>query len=115
MDFTLKFQSGLVAECKTSYAEFVGNRLRIEGETGNIHMEPAFSYGGLMMGVQHKGERPQTFTPKPADQFATEIEDFARCVIEGRPTRTPGEEGMQDMKIIEALYKSGADQRPVKL
>jgi predicted dehydrogenase len=115
MDFTLTFASGAIADCKTSYREFVGNRLRVEGETGSIHMEPAFSYGGLMMGVQHGKDRPETFTPKPADQFATEIEDFSRCIIEGKPTRTPGEEGWRDMKIIEALYRSAADKKAVKL
>ena len=115
MDFTLTFPSGAVAQCKTSYREYVGNRLRIEGETDTIHMEPAFSYGGLMMGIQHGGARPETFTPKPADQFATEIDDFSRCIIENKPTRTPGEEGQRDMKIIEALYKSAAEKTPVKL
>jgi predicted dehydrogenase len=115
MDFTLTFPSGAVANCKTSYREFVGNRLRIEGETGSIHMEPAFSYGGLMMGVKHGDNRPETFTPKPADQFAAEIEEFSRCIIEGKPTRTPGEEGMRDCAIMEALYASAAQKKPITL
>ena len=115
MDFSLTFPSGIVAQCKTSYREFSGNRLRIEGENGNIHMEPAFSYGGIMLGVQHPGKSPETFKAKPADQFATEIDDFSRCIIEGRAPRTPGEEGMQDLKIIEALYRSAADKKPVKI
>jgi predicted dehydrogenase len=115
MDFSLTFPNGVVAECKTSYRDFVGNRLRIEGENGNIHLEPAFSYGGIMMGVQHPGQRPETISPKVGDQFAAEIEDFSRCIIEGRAPKTPGEEGWRDMKIIEALYHSAADKKPVKL
>jgi predicted dehydrogenase len=115
MDFTLKFPSGIVAECKTAYDHFAGNRLRIEGEKGSIHMEPAFSYGGLMLGVKYGDDRPKTFTPAPADQFATEIDDFSRCIIENKPTRTPGEEGLRDVAIMEALYRSAAGKKPVKL
>ena len=105
----------MIAKCKTSYREFVGNRLRIDCESGNLHMEPAFSYGGLMLGVQHGGQPPYRFTPKPADQFATEIDDFSQCILEGKPTRTPGEEGWRDMKIIEALYQSASEKKAIKM
>jgi predicted dehydrogenase len=115
MDFMLKFPSGAVAECKTAYDKFAGNRLRIEGEKGSLHMEPAFSYGGLMLGIKYGEDQPKQFTPPPADQFATEIEDFSRCIIEKKPTRTPGEEGMRDCAIMEALYRSAAEKKPVKL
>jgi predicted dehydrogenase len=40
---------------------------------------------------------------------------MAECVITGRRPRTPGEEGLQDHNIMEAIYKSAADNRPVKL
>jgi predicted dehydrogenase len=48
------------------------------------------------------------------DQFAAEMDDFAICVRDGKPTRVPGEEGLRDVRIIEALYKSAATGRDVK-
>ena len=110
MDFTLNFPSGAVAHCKTSYRGYVGNRLRIECETGIVQMSPAFSYGGLALGIQHGNDRPQLITPPGVgDQFAAEIDDFSRCILENKPPRTPGEEGLRDLKIMEAFYQSAAN------
>ena len=49
------------------------------------------------------------------DQFAAEMDDFAACVRDGKPTRVPGEEGLRDVRIIDALYRSAATGRDVKL
>jgi predicted dehydrogenase len=49
------------------------------------------------------------------NQFATEIDHMAECVITGRRPRTPGEEGLQDHRIMEAIYKSAFNNQPVKL
>jgi len=34
------------------------------------------------------------------------MDDFALAIIDKRPTTVPGEMGRQDMKIIEAIYRS---------
>jgi len=36
-------------------------------------------------------------------------------VLTGRRPRTPGEEGLQDHRIMEAIYRSAAENRPVAL
>ena len=46
------------------------------------------------------------------DQFALELDHMAECVLNDRRPKTPGEEGLRDMKLLEAIYKS-ADQRTV--
>ena len=51
----------------------------------------------------------------PVDQFAEEMDDFARCIADGQPTRVPGEEGLRDVRIITAIYESARMQRPVDL
>jgi predicted dehydrogenase len=115
MDFSLTFPSGVVAKCQTSYRQFNGNKLRIVCEGGVLHLEPAFGYGGVTLGIQRGQDRPTRFNAPAADQFATEMDDFSRCILENKPTRTPGEEGLRDVVIMQALYKSAADKKPVKL
>jgi glucose-fructose oxidoreductase len=44
----------------------------------------------------------------PPSQQAVQMDDFARCVRDGLPTRVPGEMGRRDMVIIEANYSSAA-------
>ena len=50
-----------------------------------------------------------------ADQFATELEDFADCIINKRPTKVPGEMGLADVKYLMAIYESIKKGRPVSL
>jgi predicted dehydrogenase len=40
------------------------------------------------------------------DQFASEMDHFSDCVIAGKDPRTPGELGLADMRIIEALHEA---------
>ena len=49
------------------------------------------------------------------DQFATELDDFADCIINKRPTKVPGEMGMADVKVLMAIYESIKKGRPVSL
>jgi predicted dehydrogenase len=51
----------------------------------------------------------------PTDQFATELEDFADCIINKRQTKVSGEMGLQDVKFLTAIYESIKKGRPVTL
>jgi predicted dehydrogenase len=37
-------------------------------------------------------------------QFQLEAEHFAECVLENKEPKTPGEEGLKDMEVIEKIY-----------
>jgi predicted dehydrogenase len=49
------------------------------------------------------------------DQFALEMDHMATCVLKNQPPHTPGEEGLQDQRLVEALYESARTGRPVKV
>ena len=49
------------------------------------------------------------------DQFQAELDDFAQCILENRPTRVPGEEGLRDVKIMMAIYESARTGQAVNL
>jgi len=44
----------------------------------------------------------------PPSQQAVQMDDFARCLLEGRESPVPGEMGRRDLVIIEAIYRSAA-------
>jgi glucose-fructose oxidoreductase len=110
MNFTLEFASGLMATGSTSYEGNL-NQIRAEAPRGFIAIDNAFSYGGLS-GATTKG--PLNFTPMVIQQ-ALQMDDFARCVMENRPSRVPGEMGLRDMKIIAAIYESAATGKRVAI
>ena len=49
------------------------------------------------------------------DQFALEMDHMAECVRQNKTPYTPGEEGLQDQRIMEAIYQSAKENKPVKL
>ena len=106
-----KFPSGAVSHCSSSYnVEGVGY-FRVLAERGWFGLEPAFNYGGLR-GIRSDGKAIEAAS---TDQFAVEMDDFARCIQEKTPTRVPGEEGLRDVKIMTAIYESARTGKPVEL
>ena len=106
--WTMRFPSGIVASCNTTYGAPMEGYLRVHGTKGTLHMEPAFSYQGIRLRTQIKG---QAATDEPADykdpqQFAVQADYFAQCVFGGKQPRSNGEEGLRDMKLMEQIYKS---------
>jgi predicted dehydrogenase len=108
--WSMRFPSGLMANCATTYLVGGMNRVLAAAENGWFQLDPAYSYGGLK-GKTSKGEMdlPQI------DHFAAEMDDFANCILKDKPTKVPGEEGLRDVKIIAAIYDSIRRGRPVKV
>lgn len=111
ISWTATFPSGVTAYCSTTYNAFGMGRFRAHTERGWFGLEPAFNYGGLR-GARSDG-KPLSFPN--VDQFATEIDAFARCILENKPTTVPGEEGLQDVKILTAIYESVRTGKAVKI
>ena len=108
--FSLAFPSGVVASCVSTYAAHV-SRVDVATDGGRFGLEPALYYHGIK-GFRSDGK---PFAFPDIDQFAAEMDDFAACVRSGKPTRVPGEEGLRDVRIIEALYRSAATGRDIRL
>ncbi len=103
IEWTMEFPGGAKGEFSTSYNQGL-DRFRAEGARGWIEFAPAFPYGGLKVATS-KGPLALTV---PRSQQAVQMDDFARCILEGRDTPVPGEMGRRDMVIIEAIYASAA-------
>jgi len=111
--FTLKFPSGIVANCASSYATGL-NRFRANAERGAFEVSPALNYVGIK-GRSFSQGGPKDFDLPAVDVFAAEMDDFADCVLNDKPTRVPGEEGRRDQHIMAAIYESAASGKTIKL
>ena len=86
------------------------------GDPNQWRLKHALAGGGGLMDVGIKGatsDGPIKF--ESIDQFAAEMDDFSQCIKEDRATRVPGEEGLKDLRVIEAIYKSIRTGAQVKL
>lgn len=112
--WTMRFPSGTLATCVTSYNAARANRIGVHGDKAWLSMDPAFSYQGLALEVVDKHKRESPIIDEH-DQFSLEIDHFSSCVLKGRKPFTPGEEGLQDQRIMAAIYRSAREGRPVGL
>jgi predicted dehydrogenase len=117
--FQMFFPSGTVANNTCSYGVHDSKHYRCYADNGGwFGLDPAFNYNGLMPEASHaEGKVENKMMPKiqEKNQFALEIDHFSECVIENKTPFTPGEEGLQDQKIMEAIYESARTNKPVKL
>lgn len=110
IDWLMKFPSGILASCGSSYGQSGPKFLQINGDKGHVHIEPAFSYGDvtyLYKGVTADGKEisGQGDVQHP-DQFVAEVDHFSQCVLSNSTPRTPGEEGLADLMAIEEIYRA---------
>ena len=105
----LEFPSGAVSTSSTSYASSM-ERLFVSAENGWLELRPAYGYGPLA-GRTSKGELnlPQT------NHQALQMDDFAKCIQENRESSVAGEEGLKDMKVVEAIYRAIASGKKEKI
>jgi predicted dehydrogenase len=103
----LRFDGERAAAFVTSFnADDVGS-YRVLGTKGQIHVEPGYEYAeGLSYEITVNGETTRSKKTPKHDQFGAEIEYFSDCILKGRPPEPSGYEGLQDVRIIEALYES---------
>ncbi len=117
--FQMFFPSGAIANNTCSYGAHNSKHYRCYADNGGwFGMDPAFDYQGLMPEASHaEGKVQNKMNPKiqEKNQFALEIDHFSECVIENKQPYTPGEEGLQDQKIMEAIYESARTNKPVHL
>ena len=113
-----KFPSGFTAVFNSSYEAHKSQFLRLEGEQCWAELNPAFAYLGIKLRYA-RYEAPHDLTIEPEleekDQFAAEMDHFSLCVQQNLKPHTPGEEGLQDQRITDAIYESARTGRAVKL
>jgi len=112
--FQLRFPSGILANCSSSYGYFHQSHFRVLGTEARLVMDPATWYSGLRM-YKEQGNTVETMDLPVVDHFAAEMDHMSDCVIENKQPLTPGEEGLRDLTIIEAIYRAAASRETVKL
>ena len=116
--FTVRFPSGIMADCACAYSIHESRRLRVMGETGWGELDPAFSYGNLSMRLGRRvgeGNAVEQRTFVEHNQFALEMDHFAQAIRAGREPRTPGAEGLQDQRLMAAIYEAAEGGSAIKL
>jgi glucose-fructose oxidoreductase len=107
----LEFPGGVVANIKTSFGENI-NYLNINCQQGEISLSPYQSYNGIkgsspLGSIHHAYQVPW--------QQAKQMDDDALAIMQQKPLLVPGEEGLRDIRVVEAIYRSAASGKKVSI
>jgi predicted dehydrogenase len=117
--FQLRFPGGTLVNATTTYGAHQSRRYRCLTDKGAYFgLDPAFAYNGLKAELETT-EGKMAWKQQPVqpeqNQFALEMDHMADCVRQNRRPYTPGEEGLQDHRVMEAIYRSAKEGKPVQL
>lgn len=115
MSAILKFSGERLASFTCSFGASDVSAYELVGTKGSLRMDPAYEYAAqLKQRVKIEGkEKLHVFRKR--DQFAPELVYFSDCVIHDREPEPSGEEGLADIRVIRALYRSAESGTPVKI
>lgn len=110
--FQMGFPSGAVASCLSTYSMNYLDKFFLLGEKGFVEMQPSTGYGPIKS-WSHKGDITQ---PHVTHQ-TTQMDQMAAIIFDGKKPEIPvdGEEGLKDMKIIDAIFLAVQSGQKVEL
>jgi predicted dehydrogenase len=111
----LQFPGDRLASFTCSFGAAETSAYSVVGTKGELRVEPAYEYiGDLKHRLTINGKaRERTFPQR--DQFAPELIYFSECINKGLDPEPSGDEGLADVRVIRALYRSAEVGRPLKL
>jgi predicted dehydrogenase len=111
----LRFERERVAAFVTSFNAADVASYRIVGTKGQLHVDPAYEYAeGLAYELTVNGETTRKRIGR-RDQFAPELLYFSDCLLHDRRPEPSGHEGLQDVRIVQALYESSQTGKAIKI
>lgn len=90
-------------------------RFQIVGTKGNLALDPAYEYATELKRHLTIGERETVKTYAQRDQFAPELLHFSDCIQKNRQPEPSGWEGLADVRIVTALYRSAKTGKAVSI
>ncbi|HEX5070457.1 MAG TPA: Gfo/Idh/MocA family oxidoreductase [Vicinamibacterales bacterium] len=111
----LRFDGERVASFVVSFNAADVASYRIVGTKGDLKVDPAYEYAeGLAYELTIDGKTTRKRLGK-RDQFAPELLYFSDCILRNREPEPSGWEGLQDVRIVQALYESAETGKAVQI
>jgi predicted dehydrogenase len=114
----MRFPSGALANLSSSYGVHRASRLAVHMDAGSLILDHAFPYDGQRLSMTKAEDGVDTETRLEIaykDHFALEMDHMADCVLNKTSPKTPGEEGVRDIKLMEAIYRAAEARSVIKL
>ena len=111
----LRFPGDRLAAFTCSFGASDVSAFELVGTKGSIRLDPAYELASGLKFTVKIGDKQQTKAFPKRDQFAPELIYFSRCIQDNKDPEPSGQEGLADVRIIRALYRSAATGAPEKI
>lgn len=110
--FQLGFPSGAISSCLSTYNMNGLDKFYLNGEKGFAEMQPSTGYGPIK-GRTNKGE----LTQEHKTHQTVQMDEMAEIILNNKQPAVPvdGEEGLKDLKIMDAIYEAVKSGKKVSL
>jgi predicted dehydrogenase len=101
--FQMGFPSGATASCLSTYSLNYLDKFFLSGTKGFAEMQPSTGYGPIKART-NSGPLEHTHVTHQT----TQMDEMAAIILDGKQPLIPvdGEEGLKDMRIIDAIFKA---------
>ena len=112
---TLRFSDERLATFICSFGAADAGNYDVVGTEGRLRLQDAYEYVAPITLEVTQGDKTQTRQFGKRDQFGPELLYFSDCILKNKQPEPSGQEGLIDVRIIEALYKSAKARKPIRL
>lgn len=107
---TLEFANGIVAQLECSIESRSARGAEIAGTDGLIVLEnPWFPGDDTAKFTIYSGDKQEVVVTPGANSYQLEVDDFAAALRTRKPLRWGPEDAVENMVVVDALYKSARE------
>jgi predicted dehydrogenase len=113
----LMFSQGRFGVFTSSFQTILDWGVEIVGTLGRISVPSPWKPDGRLASfvMEAHGKRTVVQIKNGGGIYHCEVDHFSRCILKGKPLAMPPEEGLKNMRVIEALYNSARRGRAVRV
>jgi predicted dehydrogenase len=111
----MKYPDNRLASFVCGFGQEGNSRYEVIGTKGMLRADPAYGFmNDITLHITREGKTDTKNFPA-RDQFGPQLVYFSNCILDGREPEPSGIEGLNDIRIIRAIHKSGETGKPVAL
>lgn len=111
----LRFSEGKLATFTCGFGSADNSAYEVVGAKGSLRVDPGYEFVGELKHTLRIGDHTKERSFSKRDQFAPELIYFSHCILKDIEPEPSGEEGLADVRVIQALYESARSGRSIKL
>jgi len=112
---TLRFPGNRLAQFNLSYFGNPADSFIAVGTNGTIQLDPAYTFGSSIRQITTIGAEKSEQSFKNTDQFGGEMKYFSHCILNNEEPEPNAEEGLADVRVLEAILEALESGRSVPL